>query len=215
MASVDPKYHEILLRLADEGVDVIVVGMTAAVLQGVPLTTWDLDVVHRRTPDNVERLLRVLHDLEAVGATIPGVSNRTKPLERLGHVLMKTRFGDFDCLGAIDGGRDYDALIESSVEVDFEGRPLRLLSLRRFWRSRSVRPARRIWRRSHTSSRRSRRSSGPQRDRVWRATKVARRHLWMLVNQATPFATSDSYSARTSPSAGCRSRTSRAAGVRS
>jgi hypothetical protein len=45
-------------------------------------------------------------------------------------VLLETRFGDFDCLGAIDGGRDYEALLGSSVLVDFEGRPLRLLSLR-------------------------------------------------------------------------------------
>jgi len=35
VASEEPKYHEILLRLADAGVESIVVGMVAAVLQGV------------------------------------------------------------------------------------------------------------------------------------------------------------------------------------
>jgi len=30
----EPKYHEILLRLADAGVEAIVVGMAAAVIQG-------------------------------------------------------------------------------------------------------------------------------------------------------------------------------------
>ena len=50
MGYVEPQYHQILLRLADEGVDFIGVGMVSAILQGVPLTTMDLDIVHRRTP---------------------------------------------------------------------------------------------------------------------------------------------------------------------
>jgi len=62
----EPKYHEILLRLADAGVEAIVVGMAAAVIQGTPTMTWDLDVVHHRTRDNVERLLGLLNDIDAV-----------------------------------------------------------------------------------------------------------------------------------------------------
>src|SRR6185503_18377276 len=52
VASEGPQYREILRRLADEGVEAIVVGMAAAVIQGVPATTWDLDIVHRRTVEN-------------------------------------------------------------------------------------------------------------------------------------------------------------------
>ena len=130
MASVEPKFHEILLKLADEGVEVIVVGMAAAVLQGVPVTTWDLDVVHRRTSENVERLLGVLRSLDAVARHDPrGLRPDASHLSGPGHVLMETKFGDFDCLGAIDGGRSYDELLAATVQVDFEGRPLRLLSL--------------------------------------------------------------------------------------
>lgn len=129
--SVEPNYHKILIRLADEGVEVIVVGMAAAVLQGVPVTTWDLDVVHRRTAENVERLLHVLQSVEAVARHDP---RRLQPNETHlmgpGHVLLETKFGDFDCLGAIDGGRAYEDLLEAVVSVDFAGRPLRILSLR-------------------------------------------------------------------------------------
>jgi hypothetical protein len=131
VASEEPRYHEILNRLADGGVEVVVVGMAAAVLQGVSLATWDLDVVHRRTPENLERLLLVLEDLRAVARHDP---RRLKPnathLAGPGHVLMETRFGDFDCLGAIDGGRDFEDLLGDSVLLDFEGRPLRVLALR-------------------------------------------------------------------------------------
>lgn len=56
MPPTDPRPYEILKRLVDERVEVIVVGMTAGVIQGVPTTTWDLDVVHRRSPENVQRL---------------------------------------------------------------------------------------------------------------------------------------------------------------
>lgn len=130
MESEAPKIHEILERLADQKVEIIVVGMAAAVLQGVPVTTWDLDVVHLRTRENVDRLLRVLADLDAVARHDP---RRLRPdashLMGPGHVLLRTRFGDFDCLGAIDGGRGYKELLPASVEVDFEGRPLWLLSL--------------------------------------------------------------------------------------
>jgi len=129
--SESPQYRKILLRLADEGVEVIVVGMAAAILQGVPTTTWDLDVVHRRTPENVQRLLHVLRDIKAIARRDP---RRLEPNETHligpGHVLLETRFGDFDCLGAIDGGRAFEDLLAGTVVIDFEGRPIRVLALR-------------------------------------------------------------------------------------
>jgi hypothetical protein len=129
--SAEPKYHEILLRLADAGVEAVVVGMAAGVLQGVPTMTWDLDIVHRRAPENVARLLRVLGDIDAVARHDP---RRLRPNESHlvgpGHVLLDTRFCQLDCLGAIDGARDYDDLVQHSIAVDFEGRTLLVLELR-------------------------------------------------------------------------------------
>jgi hypothetical protein len=128
---IEPQYYQILIRLADAGVEAIVVGMASAVIQGVPSMTWDLDVVHRRTPENIERLLGVLADIDAVARADPrrirpGASHLLGP----GHILLETRFGDFDCLGAIDGARSYDDLLSSSVELDLDGRMLRVLGLR-------------------------------------------------------------------------------------
>lgn len=131
MAFVEPKPHEILIRLADARVEAIVVGMTSGVIQGVPTTTWDLDIVHHRTAENVERLLRVLEELDAVARGDP---RRIRPgashLLGRGHVLLETRFGDFDCQGAIDGERGYEQLLSCSVVVELEGgRQLRVLKL--------------------------------------------------------------------------------------
>ena len=47
-----------------------------------------------------------------------------------GHILLKTRFGDFDCLGTIDAGRSYEDLLPASIPLEFEGRTLRFLHLR-------------------------------------------------------------------------------------
>jgi hypothetical protein len=130
MPPSEPKYHEILLRLADAGVEAIVVGMAAAVIQGAPTMTWDLDVVHHRTRDNVERLLRVLSDIDAVAR---GDNRRIRPnashLIGPGHILLETRFGDFDCLGAIDGSRSYEDLVEAALIIELDGRSLRVIRL--------------------------------------------------------------------------------------
>ena len=50
--------------LVQGGVEFVVVGGAAAVLHGAPTSTQDLDLVHRRTDDNVDRLLAMLeaHD---------------------------------------------------------------------------------------------------------------------------------------------------------
>ena len=105
--------------------------MAAAVIQGVPTTTWDLDIVHRWTPDNIERLLKVLNDLNAVARNDPRfLKPNATHLIGPGHVLMETRFGDFDCLGAIDGNRSYEDLLAAGVAMEFEGHRVRVLSLR-------------------------------------------------------------------------------------
>ncbi len=122
---------EILRRLGDAGVELIVVGMAAGILQGVPTTTRDLDIVHRRTPENVERLVRVLRDIDAVARHDPRrIQPHASHLIGPGHILTETAFGDLDCLGALDGERTYDDLLGATVLLDFEGRPLRVLGLR-------------------------------------------------------------------------------------
>ena len=52
---------EPLLRaFRDAGVEMIVVGGVAATVQGSARVTMDLDVVYRRSPDNVRRLVAAL-----------------------------------------------------------------------------------------------------------------------------------------------------------
>lgn len=55
----------LLRTLHRHGVDLIVVGMTAGVMQGAPVITLDLDILYSRVPDNIERLSAALAELRA------------------------------------------------------------------------------------------------------------------------------------------------------
>ena len=116
------QFAEILRLLAANEVEFIVVGMTAGVLQGAPVTTLDLDLVHRRTPENVARLLRVLADLDAVYRHDP---RKLRPQESHligpGHQLLTTIHGDLDCLGTIAGEKGYEELLGQTVTMSLSG----------------------------------------------------------------------------------------------
>ncbi len=68
---VEPDLRALLLELADSGADFVVVGGIAAVLQGVPMATFDLDIVHSRSPENVRNLLRFLERMDACSRLRP------------------------------------------------------------------------------------------------------------------------------------------------
>jgi hypothetical protein len=125
-----------LLRLLHRhGVDFIVVGMTAGVLQGAPLLTFDLDIVYSRDPDNLLRLLAALTEIDA---RFRGDDRRLRPnlshLESEGHKLLETKLGDLDTLGAIDNGASYEVLVPDSILLDADGFVVRVLSLERLIR---------------------------------------------------------------------------------
>ena len=125
------RFAEILRLLAANEVEFIVVGMTAGILHGAPVTTLDLDVVHRRSPENVARLLRVLVGIDAVYRHDP---RKLRPQESHligpGHQLLTTAYGDLDCLGTIGEGFGYEELIEQTVTMSLSGGlTVRVLSL--------------------------------------------------------------------------------------
>jgi hypothetical protein len=124
-------FAELLRLLVKNDVEFIVVGMTAGILQGVPLTTLDLDVVHRRSAANVARLLSVLGGVDATYRHDP---RRLRPQESHlvspGHQLLTTTYGDLDCLGSLGEGVGYEELLEQTVGMSLGGgMTIRVLSL--------------------------------------------------------------------------------------
>ena len=105
-------FEPILKVLAAHEVDLVVVGGVAATLQGAPITTFDLDIVHSREEANLDRLMAALRGLDARYREKPDL--RIAPdRERLGgpgHHLLMTRAGPLDVLGAVVTGEGYTEL---------------------------------------------------------------------------------------------------------
>jgi hypothetical protein len=127
-----PRFRETLEVLDRHHVECILVGGVAAVLQGVPISTLDTDIVYRRTADNVERLVAALRQLEAIYRDPAG--RRIEPdaarLAAGGHHLLKTRFGPLDVLATIGANRTYEDLEPYVARYTLEGMSILLLDLR-------------------------------------------------------------------------------------
>ena len=89
-------FETILQVLAEHEAEFVVAGAVAHLLQGVQVeTALGLELVHRRTPENIQRLLGALEDLDACYRLQP--SRRLKPgaaqLQSLDHHLLLTSAG--------------------------------------------------------------------------------------------------------------------------
>jgi hypothetical protein len=126
-------FERILDVLAKHGVDCIVVGGVGAVLQGAPLSTFDLDVVHSREPSNIDRLLAALAELDAHyrGRGDQLISPAREQLVPPGHQLLMTAAGPLDLLGTVGEGLSFDDLLGDTIEMALaDGPSFRVLSLR-------------------------------------------------------------------------------------
>jgi len=121
-----------LAELSAAGVEFIVVGGAAALLHGAPITTQDLDIVHRRTPENVERLLHVLLRLDAI-FRYDLANRRLRPtaavLAGRGQINLSTTLGPIDPLCELGEGEGYEELLPHSVLMTEGDLSLRVLDL--------------------------------------------------------------------------------------
>lgn len=123
------KSFEVIELLTRHGVEFMVVGMTAGVLQGAPAVTFDLDILYSRAENNVGRLMAALDELDAV---FRGDARRLRPqtshLRSPGHKLLTTKLGIVDVLGSV-GNASYEDLLGDTVSLDVEHMTVRVLAL--------------------------------------------------------------------------------------
>jgi predicted nucleotidyltransferase len=124
-------FIKILRTLSKHNVQFIIVGGVCAVLHGAPVTTFDLDVVHARDADNLERLLAALHELEAYYRDRPGQKLKPKlsHIASPGHQLLMTNAGPLDLLGTIGNKLSYRDLIRNTDTLKADDLTVRILSL--------------------------------------------------------------------------------------
>ena len=111
-----PDFLGLLRALVDSDVEFVVVGGVAAILEGAPITTLDLDIVYRPDAANRERLQGLLDRLHGRYRDPSGRDIRPT-VERLGaHQtnLLETDLGLLDAMQTIGPGWSYQDLVERS-----------------------------------------------------------------------------------------------------
>jgi hypothetical protein len=130
--SVD--YPRFFAALCSGGVEFILVGGTAANVHGSARLTQDVDIVYRRSRENVARLVASLEPFTPYprGAP-PGLPFRwdAETVWRGLNFTLVTALGPVDALGEIAGGGGYDALLAHTIEIDAFGQRMRCLDLRK------------------------------------------------------------------------------------
>jgi hypothetical protein len=121
-----------LVAVATSGVEFILVGGMAAVLNGAPVHTYDVDIVPARNEENIAKLLRVLDSIDAIYRIQP--ARRLKPdashLRSPGHHNLITSLCALDVLGTIGRGLAYEDLLPHTREMEIsEGIRIRVLNL--------------------------------------------------------------------------------------
>jgi hypothetical protein len=122
----------ILEGLIEAGVDFILVGGLAAVVQGAPVTTMDVDIVHNQSPENIAKLLSFLKSIDAFHRRPDDkvIEPKKDDISGMGHALFSTQLGPLDILAVIEEGRAYGDLIEHTVEIEFRKHTIRVLDLK-------------------------------------------------------------------------------------
>ena len=130
--SVD--YPRFFAALCGGGVEFILVGGTAANVHGSARLTQDVDIVYRRTRENVARLVASLEPFSPYprGAP-PGLPFRwdAESIWRGMNFTLATGLGPVDAFGEIAGGGGYDPLLAHTVEIEAFGQRVRCLDLRK------------------------------------------------------------------------------------
>jgi len=125
-------FFRILEVLSEYKVDFVIVGGVGAVLQGAPVSTFDLDIVHARGNRNIKRLVSALNVLNAHyrGRDGRSIAPGPKQLSSPGHQLLMTDAGPLDVLGSVGDDQDYSGLLSDSIKLALSDNSfVRVLSL--------------------------------------------------------------------------------------
>lgn len=126
------RLRALLQRLTEHGVDFVVIGGVAVILQASPRFTKDLDICYDLEQENLDRLGDVLVEL---GAKLRG-TDEDLPFVPDGRALRHTQMltlvttdGGLDLLVDPEGSPGYRALRRRADEVDIDGIGVRVASI--------------------------------------------------------------------------------------
>jgi hypothetical protein len=122
----------LLRAVSSGGVECILIGGAAGIAHGSARLTLDVDVVYRRTTENISRVVACLAPYEPYLRGAPlGLPFRWKveTLKRGLNFTLDTTIGPIDILGEVTGGGNYEALLPDTEILHAFGVECRGLSL--------------------------------------------------------------------------------------
>lgn len=134
-----PAIVEVLSR---HDVRYVLIGGFAAVAQGSPILTTDVDIVPARDRDNYARLSAALRELDAKvraeGVEPLPFSHDADSLAAVRVWNLTTKYGDLDVTVEPSGTRGYDDLQRDAIVVELRGTRVQLASLADIVRSKEA-----------------------------------------------------------------------------
>ena len=97
--------------LREQGLEAVLIGNSAAAIQGAPVTTMDIDFMIRKTPANIGKLKRLAASLGAVMFT---------PFYPVSGLFRLSRDEDalqLDFMTTIHGVRSFNSLRSRAIEI--------------------------------------------------------------------------------------------------
>ncbi len=125
-------FEKILRLLHEKEVEFILIGGVAARALGSSRLTDDIDIVYRRTLDNLQRLVEALAPYQPYPRGAPaGLPFQwdVETLKRGLNFTLSTRLGGIDLLGEVAGGGTYEQLLPFTILIDLNGTPCRCVNL--------------------------------------------------------------------------------------
>jgi hypothetical protein len=118
--------------LVQGGVDFVIVGGVAVILQAMPRFTKDLDICYSTDQDNLDALGSVLVALAArlrgIPETVPFVPDG-RTLRQTQIMCLTTPIGDIDLLVNPDGAPSYNTLRRRADVMELGGQSVRIASI--------------------------------------------------------------------------------------
>lgn len=124
-------FRSLLHRLADSGLEFVIVGGYAAVTYGSSLVTRDLDICAVLSDVNIERLRQVLAEWHPRHRMTPEKLSfldgpKSGPLQ---YLYLLTDVGIIDILSTVLGIGDFAPLRQAAEDFDIDGRVYHVISL--------------------------------------------------------------------------------------
>ena len=125
-------YDSLLERLANNGVDFVIVGGFAGVVHGCTYLTQDIDICCDFSSTNLLALQNAISDLDPVHRMTPkrvSLNLTEESCAGLKYLYLDTKKGQLDCLSFIDGLGDFSRVKKESELIQVENTQMRVLNL--------------------------------------------------------------------------------------